>query len=877
MAQNTQGSKSKWKVGSFLQQAVAGVESRLDMILAEEEEQKSLTRSTSVKSKQNESLGQQATSPNPTTSTVSRSSSNARKNDRLQERLARAMAKSNAAGNGVSQSPPGRVSSPASSLPSNGTRSSLDIESSIISPTGTAEERPDSPLVREAGSLELPADSRTSHDSGAISRNSKELTASHIDEIIPTEESVGSEKRPSQELGTAEQHETGEFESPRVSQDLKTVGKDIAPDTNSAAIAQLQAEHKAAETRRQEELHLYIERIDALQSKLKYLAKEAAESARKAAANAEPGSVEKQLREKDEKIALLFEEGQKLSKSEMDHRTAIKKLRQQLADNSKIQMETKKRTEKLERDLANFEARAKRAEAAEKRANESLSSQTKVARDLEAVTNERNALSQTVQEMKAQLARAVARAEAAEAKATSDALEKEKQRTAQLEEELSSVKIEREINEEKLRREVADLKEGIEQEKEKARILEAELKGEQSVLESKMEALRSKAEEASSGSIGETQAKLLRQIETLQTQYAVASENWQTLEGSLLSRLANVEKERDDVARREGEMRRKMREVNLKAKRLEEELENAKEAQQDLESKLEGQVQEIQKLGQKLRKAEDDLVAAQKDVAEQKKVCDATWAQKLEDERMKWREHALSTQNSLQEPRTQSPVALSRRPSNLDTTGASLSDYRPTSRRSSTLLTTSSDVGTPPRQNSLPVPVLSPPMSTSLSNPPIMESPVITFEPDDFFSGSATPATPSAYGFTPSHHSRGINDIISESTVGAGPSVQLVERMSATVRRLESERAAAKDELARITRQRDEARKQVVDLMRESEEKKASDARVKELETSLEDLDQRYQTTLELLGEKSEQVEELQADIADLKKIYRELVDSTMK
>lgn len=92
-------------------------------------------------------------------------------------------------------------------------------------------------------------------------------------------------------------------------------------------------------------------------------------------------------------------------------------------------------------------------------------------------------------------------------------------------------------------------------------MLEAELKGEQSVLESKMENLRSKAEEASSGAAGESQAKLLRQIETLQTQYSVASENWQTLEGSLLSRLANLEKERDDVAQREGEMRRKIREV----------------------------------------------------------------------------------------------------------------------------------------------------------------------------------------------------------------------------------------------------------------------------------------------------------------------------
>lgn len=105
----------------------------------------------------------------------------------------------------------------------------------------------------------------------------------------------------------------------------------------------------------------------------------------------------------------------------------------------------------------------------------------------------------------------------------------------------------------------------------------------------------------------------------------------------------------------------------------------------------------------------------------------------------------------------------------------------------------------------------------------------------------------------------------------------MVERMSATVRRLESERAASKDELARLTAQRDEARQEVVELMREVEEKRKADARIKELEAQLEDLDRRYQTTLEMLGEKSEQVEELQADVADLKKIYRELVDSTMK
>lgn len=34
--------QQKWKVGSFLQQAVAGVESKLDMILADEEQRQQI-------------------------------------------------------------------------------------------------------------------------------------------------------------------------------------------------------------------------------------------------------------------------------------------------------------------------------------------------------------------------------------------------------------------------------------------------------------------------------------------------------------------------------------------------------------------------------------------------------------------------------------------------------------------------------------------------------------------------------------------------------------------------------------------------------------------------------------------------------------------
>jgi len=119
--------------------------------------------------------------------------------------------------------------------------------------------------------------------------------------------------------------------------------------------------------------------------------------------------------------------------------------------------------------------------------------------------------------------------------------------------------------------------------------------------------------------------------------------------------------------------------------------------------------------------------------------------------------------------------------------------------------------------------------------------------------------------------------MISVSTVAAGPSVQLVERMSAAIRRLEAEKVAAKEEMARICNQRDEARGDMVGLMKELEEAKDAAKKVPHLEEQVTQLDSRYQTTLEMLGEKSELVEELRADVQDVKAMYRELVERTVQ
>jgi hypothetical protein len=120
-------------------------------------------------------------------------------------------------------------------------------------------------------------------------------------------------------------------------------------------------------------------------------------------------------------------------------------------------------------------------------------------------------------------------------------------------------------------------------------------------------------------------------------------------------------------------------------------------------------------------------------------------------------------------------------------------------------------------------------------------------------------------------------DMVSASTVAAGPSVQLVEKLSAAIRRHETEKVATKDELTRISAQRDEARAEMVTLIREVEAGRQAAEQVTKLQSQVAEVNDRYETTLELLGEKSELVEELRADVQDVKAMYRDLVERTIK
>lgn len=285
----------------------------------------------------------------------------------------------------------------------------------------------------------------------------------------------------------------------------------------------------------------------------------------------------------------------------------------------------------------------------------------------------------------------------------------------------------------------------------------------------------------------------------------------------------------------------------------------------------------MESLRRRAEEAEAALVEAKAELVRQR----TAWKEETMDkgaaaERRPWLDEAALRNNS----RPASPLlaAAPQRTNSGDFLGLqSLSfKYRkPSAHSSNGDYTPSERAGSTRRPSQQPRPQLfSSPSGQSGATPPsivegeeLVTSPTHPLDREDVFDGLETPASPQNV----------LQDMVSVSTIAAGPSVQLVERMSAAIRRLESEKVAAKEELARISGQRDEARSEIVTLIKELEAGRAAGQKVESLESEVSDINERYQTTLEMLGEKSELVEELRADVQDVKAMYRDLVERTHK
>jgi chromosome segregation ATPase len=330
---------------------------------------------------------------------------------------------------------------------------------------------------------------------------------------------------------------------------------------NGVDAAELTRELEEAKLRHREEVQEYVERIDSLQSKLQYLSKNAADSAKKAASSAPSGSPEKKLAEKDERIALLMEEGQKLAGAEQKYRAAIKTLRLQVGERDKQLDEARKAKDKMALDTQTLLDRLDGDEEKEKRQQEAIKATAALRKEIDALKKDNANKDAAIRRLEQEVKSKVEQGEIAKTDAVNKAVAAERVKQKELEEANDAVRADLEALGEKARQDAIEWGEKLERAIQRGNTVEAELRLELRSMEGKLEGVRVTAEEAASGTGGEAQVKLFRQIETLQSQYASARQNWQGIEASLMSKTTSLERERDEAQRRESEMRKKARDA----------------------------------------------------------------------------------------------------------------------------------------------------------------------------------------------------------------------------------------------------------------------------------------------------------------------------
>lgn len=465
--------------------AISGLESRLDTILAEDGQPGTKGKTAGAVPKP-EAATEPAAADNKRLSVeAARNSSRSRPNSRLQDRLAKAVNK-------------GQERSDSRASSDLGSRPESPALQPVGAPTATAdtvpaEEGKEADLVKDAVT-KIQQDEEIASVESQPEVSAQPATAKSPTVTSPPATPAVSEQPSSMAMPTMSLPSiiTPQASSPRQSIDSNLsrpsmdassltepddpISKD--PDILQTELKTLQELHNETIRSHRDELNANLERIDALQSKLIYLAQQLATSAKAANANGEVTPAEKKLADKDVQIAALMEEGQKLSKTEMKHLTTVKQLRARGQEQNKEITTLKQRLSKAEKSITEQSERAKRAEAAERATQDKLKIVAKIEKDIDLIRAEREEAGLTITELRRQLGDALSRAESAEKRVQSGALEAEKRATASLKEDIENMRIEKKLSEDRGKRELQTSREEAKSQAEKAKVAELELRGE---------------------------------------------------------------------------------------------------------------------------------------------------------------------------------------------------------------------------------------------------------------------------------------------------------------------------------------------------------------------------------------------------------------
>ncbi|KAF9116319.1 hypothetical protein BGW39_002771 [Mortierella sp. 14UC] len=586
------------------------------------------------------------------------------------------------------------------------------------------------------------------------------------------------------------------------------------------------------------------------------------------------------LEEKDEQIRGLLAEGEVLSKKEFKHMTTIKAMRMKTIEMEKGQIDAQKKMDKVVADFAEAQTKVTRLTDENKQLQESVKSlhdinqrqnkqMTKLESELAQLRDEKAGLQMGLDRAWQELTEARKASAELSSQTHAAALEREMKMNEDLHEQLDSLKAQHAAVESNLRQDIQELRVSLSNREELAGEKEDQLYMEIRGLQARLEQNDHDSYELQE-TLDEARRPLLHQIEILQNQQGVANRNWDKVEKSLTRRITEAEESAVKAQERERNARDKLDEVKSQIIALEARLETLRIEDTQLRSDVNSSRRALAEKEEAARQAQSELnrerLNRERAVEEAKEDVERKWRQQQQAEVEKLKAQI----QQLQQQQSQHSIH---------------------SGSDGDLLHPSSDSINARRPSSSSVASVNSPM---LGGGGVLTSRVIGggFQGRASFESMTSPT--SLDGMAPSLSRSSSSHTMAGVIAGTGPGTPTVglmglggggssagqavaiERLNTMVRQLEGQVTFLAEQVRSANRNKDELSDELVKVTMELEALQGAAVKVPSLEQELTLLKDRHRAALEMLGEKTEEVQELRADIVDVKEAYRDQINDLL-
>lgn len=542
------------------------------------------------------------------------------------------------------------------------------------------------------------------------------------------------------------------------------------------------------------------------------------------------------LKEKDEQIQGLMEEGEKLSKQQLHNSNMIKKLRAKDKDNESVIAKLKKKAKELEEELQHLRQVLDGKEEVEKQHRENIKKLNSVVerqeKDLGRLQVDMNELEEKSRSTQAALDSAyreltdLHKASAAkDSEVQEAALRREMKAKEELSGALEKAQEEARQQQETLALQVGDLRLALQRAEQAAARKEDYLRHEISELQQRLQEAENRNQELSQ-SVSSTTRPLLRQIENLQATLGSQTSSWEMLEKNLSDRLGESQTLLAAAVERERAATEELLANKIQMSSVESQNALLRQENSRLQAQLESEKNKLRKLEDEnsryqveLENLKDEYVRTLEEARKEKTLLSS----QLEMERMKVeqeRKKTIFTQETLKEK-----------------------DHKPFSVSSTPTMSRSS----------------------SLSGVDMAGLQTSFLSQDESHDHSFGPMSTSASG----------SNLYEAVRMGAGSSI--IENLQSQLKLREGEISHLQLEISNLEKTRSIMSEELVKLTNQNDELEEKVKEIPKLRVQLRDLDQRYNTILQMYGEKAEEAEELRLDLEDVKNMYKTQIDELLR